>query len=363
MDPHEGQILSGLRGSLGFITLNRPRSLNALSLGMLREITRLLHLWREDDQVRGVVVRGACPAGRGPVFCAGGDIRALYHWAVAGDPRVEDFFNEEFSLVHFIHTYPKPYLALMDGITMGGGMGISQGARLRIVTEHSRLAMPETNIGLFPDVAGGYFLSRLPGAMGEFLGLTGQILGPGEAMALGLADLFVPSARLPELEEALVASPEAPLEVARGFAGEAPGAPLLEHREAFDRHFGAPSLAAILASLARDPSPLARRTLEILQVRSPLMLAVTLRQLRRGRSLGLADNLRMERDLMRHCFRPRPHGLGSEAVEGIRALVVDKDRQPGWHPATAAELSSDMVSAFFESPWTEYGHPLRHLGR
>jgi len=355
-----GQILAEVRGAAALVTLNRPASLNALSLEMFRDLRTLLHHWEGDEAVRAVVVRGSRVEGRPPIFCAGGDIRFLHGAALAGDPRVEDAFNEEYTLVHQVHTYPKPYIALTDGLTMGGGMGISQGAGLRIVTEHSRLAMPETLIGIFPDVAASHFLSRLPGAMGEYLALTGQAIGAGDALALGMADQFTPSGSMAELVEAVAASPD-PAAIARSFAQAAPAPVLLAHREAIDHHFGAPDLLSLLASLESDASSFAQEALAQLRERSPLMLAVTLEMIYRGREMSLADALRMERDLMRHCFSPRP-GLPSDALEGIRARVVDKDRQPRWNPATQAEVTPEMVAAYFESPWTEAEHPLRHLG-
>jgi enoyl-CoA hydratase/carnithine racemase len=186
--PVEQHVITEVRGRVGCITLNRPRALNALSLRMIRDITAALMAWRDDAHVLAVAVRGMGKEGPFGAFCAGGDIRFFHQAALAGNPELEDFFTEEYALNHLIHTYPKPYIAFMDGIVMGGGMGISQGASLRIVTERSQLAMPETGIGLFPDVGGGYFLSRCPGRMGEYLALTGQVTGAAEALALGLAD-------------------------------------------------------------------------------------------------------------------------------------------------------------------------------
>jgi len=356
-----GQILAEVAGPLGVITLHRPETLNALSLEMIRDLTTLLRHWTQDDGVQAVVVRGARHEGRRPVFSAGGDIRALHGWALAGDARIEDFFSEEYSLNHLINTYGKPYIALMDGITMGGGMGISQGGALRIVTEHSRLAMPETHIGLFPDVGGGHFLSRLPGSVGEYLALTGHVLKAGDALALGLADQFLHSEALPDLVERLAGGAGGDLlDLARTLAHPGPAGTLLDHRPVIDHHFSAPTLGAILASLEQDPAPFAQQTLATLHQRSPLMMAVTLELIRRGRHLPLVEDLRLERDLVRHCFQFR-RGAASETVEGIRALVVDKDKQPRWNPARVADVTPDMVAAFFESPWTEHGHPLRHL--
>ena len=182
-------VLAEVRGHTGFITLNRPKALNALSLQMVRDLMACLLHWQDDPAVLQVAVRGSNKEGPFGAFCAGGDIRFLREAALAGNPQLEDFFTEEYALNHLIHHYPKPYIAFMDGIVMGGGMGISQGAALRIVTDRTRMAMPETIIGLFPDVGGGYFLSRCPGRVGEFLALTGDGVTPDDAVHWGLADV------------------------------------------------------------------------------------------------------------------------------------------------------------------------------
>ena len=181
-------VIVELQGRIGFITLNRGTALNALSLAMIRALTATLLAWRDDPQVLAVAVRGMGKEGPFGAFCAGGDIRFFHQAALAGNPELEDFFTEEYALNHLIHKYPKPYIAFMDGVVMGGGMGISQGGSVRIVTERTKMAMPETHIGLFPDVGGGYFLSRCPGHVGEYLALTGHTLGGHEAVAVGLAD-------------------------------------------------------------------------------------------------------------------------------------------------------------------------------
>ena len=360
----DGQILADVRGRIGFLTLNRPGALNALSLAMIRDLTTVLLHWAADPAVLAVVVQGAGREGRPPAFCAGGDIRFFHQAALAGDPRLEDFFTEEYALNHLIHTYPKPYVAVMDGVTMGGGMGISQGARLRLVTEHSRLAMPETHIGLFPDVGGGWFLARTPGHVGEWLALTGEVLGADDAIAVGLADLSVAAADVPalmaRLAEASPADGDDVLELIGAAAQPAGAGTLVAQREAVDLHFSHADLNAIVASLAADEREFARRTLAALHKRSPLMMAVTLEQVRRARAMTLADDLRMERDLVRHCFHLRP-GTASETVEGIRALAVDKDHHPRWNPSHVEDVTPAMVAAFFVSPWPAHVHPLRAL--
>ncbi|WOB10783.1 enoyl-CoA hydratase/isomerase family protein [Piscinibacter gummiphilus] len=360
----DNAVLAELRGQLGVITLNRPSALNALSLSMIREITAALLRWRDDDDVTAVLLRGAGRDGKAPAFCAGGDIRFFHQAALAGDPTLEDFFTEEYSLNHLIHTYGKPTVVLMDGITMGGGMGLAQGCSLRVVTEHSKLAMPETNIGLFPDVGGGWFLARCPGHLGEYLALTGHALGAADAIGAGLADVFMPSAELPVLVESLTDQPmengAQALAAVRARARPVGAARLAAQRDAIDRHFAAASTVDIATSLAADRSAWAVDTLKALRQRSPLMLAVTLEQVRRACTMSLADELRMERGLVRHCFHLRP-GAASETVEGIRALAVDKDHQPRWQPGAIESVDAAMVEAFFASPWPAHAHPLRDL--
>lgn len=360
----EGQVLAEVNGCLGLITLNRPQALNALSLAMIRDMTALLTAWARDPAIQAVALMGAGREGKPAAFCAGGDIRFFHQAALAGDDALDAFFTEEYALNHLIHQFPKPFIALMDGVVMGGGMGISQGARLRVLTEHSKLAMPETNIGLFPDVGGGYFLSRCPGRSGEWLALTGQVIGAGDAIELGLGDVFVQSSELPAIVEAFRTGVQDSAEhVVATVMERVDLAPVAEHwnsRALINRHFSAASVPALFASLEADADPWAQHTLATLKQRSPLMMAVTLEQIRRAASMSLADDLRMERDLVHHCFHLRP-GAASETVEGVRALAIDKDHAPKWHPARVEDVTRADVEAFFQSPWTAAEHPLRGL--
>lgn len=358
------------RGSAGLITLNRPKALNALSLHMVRELLSTLQAWRDDPTVLVVAIRGTNKVGRpgSPEslfggFCAGGDIRFFHQAVLAGDPALEDFFTEEYTLNHLIHTYPKPFIAFMDGIVMGGGMGISQGARVRVVTEHTRMAMPETNIGLFPDVGGGYFLSRCPGHVGEYLALTGDVIGADEALGYGLADVKLDAARLPALWEDLgTRTFGSAAAVDQWIATEliASSALPISVTGQIDTYFSLLRVKHIIDALEGSEDPWALKTAATLRKRSPLMLHVTLEQIRRARTMTLADDLRMERDMVYHCFHLRP-GAKSETIEGIRAVAIDKDYKPRWMPARIEEVKPAMVTPFFESPWPEDAHPLRAL--
>jgi enoyl-CoA hydratase/carnithine racemase len=379
--PTEQLIQIEERGHAGLITLNRPKALNALGLGMIREITAALLAWKDAAHIKLVAIRGMGKQADGSfapfgAFCAGGDIRFFHQAALGGDPALEDFFTEEYSLNHLIHTYPKPYVVFMDGINMGGGMGISGhgGANsLRIATERLKMAMPETMIGLFPDVGGGHFLSRCIGAqpgMGEYLALTGQMLGAEDALAVGLADVAVSSASLGKIWDGLASGPTSAADLKRILTTDSI-APRADSAGASGLNglkitscFGKGSLQEILAALAADGSDWAHETITNLRKRSPLMLAVTLELVRRARTMNLADELRLERDLVRHCFHTKHlqrSGAATETVEGIRALAVDKDHAPKWQPERVEDVPPEMIAPFFESPWPAHAHPLRNL--
>lgn len=363
-----GHLTGTIRNHIGFMTLDRAKALNALSLDMIRALTALLREWQANEDVFAVVIRSSSQR----AFCAGGDIRFFHEVGTAGpaggSALLEDFFTEEYALNHLIHHYSKPYIALMDGIVMGGGMGISQGSaqsQLRIVTDKTAMAMPEVHIGLFPDVGGGYFLSRLPGKLGVWLGLTGQTIAAADALYAGLADLFLPSAALPELLTMLETEPMASgkqiteriSRFAAPYRSEADpeNSMLARQRAEIDRHFAHDSIAAIMTSLAGDNSDFADKSLSAMHRGSPLLLCVTLEQLRRGATLSVADCLRMERVMIRRSFE------GTEVLEGIRARVIEKDNAPRWMPANVAEVSAEQVSAYFVEAWPDYAHPLRDL--
>lgn len=357
-------IKTEIRNTTGVITLDRPAALNSLNLTMVRALTETLRAWRDDAGVNAVLVKSS----NARAYCAGGDIRFFHQkgsaTATDGAGLIEDFFTEEYALNHLVHAYPKPYVALMDGVVMGGGMGIAQAgpqARIRVVSEGTKMAMPETGIGFFPDVGGGWFLSRAPGQVGTYLGVTGEVIGAEEALYAGLADLFVPSAEFGALEQAIIDNNDArnsAKEFALRFASGAnpERSRLAQNRTAIDRHFGYDSVAEIIASLSADHSEFAVATLATMNKRSPLMMSVVLSQLRRATHLGIADCLRMERTMVRRCFE---HG---EVIEGVRALAIDKDHAPKWNPPTLDQVTTEMVEKFFDSAWPTYAHPLRDLG-
>jgi enoyl-CoA hydratase/carnithine racemase len=379
----DNHIIIETRGCAGLITLNRPQALNALSLAMVRQITTALLEWKAQPAIKLVAIRGM---GKNPAhatdstapafapfgsFCAGGDIRFFYQAALAGNPALEDFFTEEYALNYLIHTYPKPTIAFMDGIVMGGGMGLCQGASHRIVIERTKMAMPETGIGLFPDVGGGYFLSRCPGRVGEYLALTGQLIGAEDAVANQLADVQVSSADLHGLWDALPAVSDVSATsitnlvatkkiAARASFHWATG----QNRSKIDTIFALKTVPEIMLALERDGTAWANETVATLRKRSPLMLHVVLELIRRARTMSLADDLRLERDLVHHCFYTKHlqrAGATSETVEGIRALAVDKDHAPRWNPARIEDVTAQMVAPFFVSPWAVDAHPLRAL--
>lgn len=345
----DAHVQSEVRNHIGHLTLNRPSGLNALTLDMVRSLQSQLDAWAADPQVHAVVLRGNGEKG----FCAGGDIRSLYESFKNGDTVHEAFFVEEYALDLCIHHYRKPVLALMDGFTLGGGMGLAQGADLRVVTERSRLAMPETGIGYFPDVGGSYFLPRIPGELGIYLGVSGVQIQAADALYCGLADWYLESSKLATLNERLdtLTWSKHPLKDLQGLLAklgvqQLANPPLAALRPAIDHFFALPDLPSIIEQLQQvtvaNSHEWALKTAELLQGRSPLAMAVTLEMLRRGRHLGLEACFAMELHLDRQWFE---HG---DLIEGVRALLIDKDKQPKWNPATLQDLKPARVDQFFE---------------
>jgi enoyl-CoA hydratase len=331
----EASVLTSREARIGHILLNRPQALNALDIGMIRALTAALAGWRDDPAVHAVVVEGA----GGRAFCAGGDVRAIRAHALAGEPApIEAFFSEEYALNRMIAEYPKPYVALIDGICMGGGIGISVHGQVRAATGAATFAMPETAIAMFPDVGMSFVLPRLPGALGIFLGLTGTRLAGADAVHAGLATHFVPKADLPALAAAL--PHEGAAEVA-AHARTLPPFVLAPHRAAIDRCFGADSVADILARLEAEATDWSRATLATLRTMSPSSVLWSFEVMRRGAGLPLAECLAMELKLTRHVT------THPDFAEGVRAMVVDKDRTPNWQPARIENVAPGAIAAMF----------------
>lgn len=341
MDPCRGtrltdEVVTAVQASVGRITLNRPKALNALTLGMVRAMAAVLDEWAGRADVAVVVIAGAGERG----LCAGGDLRAIWESRRRGDGLARTFWREEYALNARIATYPKPLVALMDGIVMGGGVGVSAHARHRVVTERTRLAMPEVGIGFSPDVGGTWLLSRAPGETGIWMALTGQPVGAADAIHAGLADVLVPSDRLPELSTELGASP---VEAALRIATSEPGEALLRRlRPDIDRAFGFDAVEQIGDALRQSGADWARDALEAMAGKSPTALKLALASLRRARGLpGLRACLEMEYRMACRLFD------GHDFIEGIRAAVIDKDRTPRWQPARLEEVSDATIEAYF----------------
>ena len=338
----EQRILARAAGGLGRLTLDRPRAINALDLGMIQAIGAVLDTWDDDTDVDVVLLDGAGDRG----FCAGGDVRDLYDQIGSGDPEgAARFFRAEYAVNARIAEYRKPIVALADGITMGGGIGLAGHASLRVVTERSKLAMPETRIGFCPDVGGTWLLGRAPGRLGEYLGLTGGTMDAADAIYAGFADTLVPSQNLEGLRDALEtrADPTGPGELVLLF-DETPGPSALQAaRPWIDDAFAAPTVVEIVERLRARPEAEASATADLLDTLSPTGLAVTLAAVRRARELpDLRAALAQEYGLVMWFVTSHP-----DLVEGIRAQLVDKDRSPHWQPATIGELAPDTAASAF----------------
>ncbi|XP_030641755.1 3-hydroxyisobutyryl-CoA hydrolase, mitochondrial isoform X3 [Chanos chanos] len=351
MSSHVGsEVLLETVGNAGVITLNRPKALNALNISMIRCMFPQLKKWEKDSETDIVIIKGA----GGKAFCAGGDIRAVTEAGKSGDSLAKDFFREEYILNNAIGTFQKPYVALIDGITMGGGVGLSVHGHFRVATEKTLFAMPETAIGLFPDVGGGYFLPRLQGKLGLFLALTGFRLKGRDVQRAGVATHFVESQKLGALQKELVdlRSPsmsdvtklldsyqeQSTLDIEKPFV-------LQQHIEAINRLFQADSVEQIVENLKNDGSPFAQKQAETLAKMSPTSLKLTFRQLQAGATMSLQEVLVMEYRLSQACMVCRGHDF----YEGVRAVLVDKDQSPKWKPSTLAGVSEQSVEESFAS--------------
>ncbi|WP_433868108.1 enoyl-CoA hydratase/isomerase family protein [Ralstonia wenshanensis] len=371
MPAAEPEVQMRVVNRVAIITLNRPAALNALSHSMVRQLTVLLEECRHDDGVVALVLRGAGEKG----FCAGGDVRALYQLARQarkdGDDGWLQFFIDEYRLDYALHQFPKPIVALLDGITMGGGMGLGQGAQLRVVTERTKMAMPETRIGLLPDVGATHFMCVMPPDLELYVGLTGVTLSGADALHCQLADLCVPAEWLASFEERLQRMPhDGPLlqSLQRVFE---PPCNIVPHsalastmpwvRRYFDRRSTVDRVVATLRESldrepAREPRQWLQATLDALTTHSPTMLQVTREALLRGREMTLAECFQMELGIVARVIEE------GDFCEGVRAHLIDKDRHPGWAPATLPEVRPERVRHFLSSPWRSDTHPLADLG-
>jgi enoyl-CoA hydratase len=338
----EDSVLLRTEGRTAYLTLNRPQAINALSHAMAVRVAAALEAWSADPAVAAVVLAGRGERG----LCAGGDIRAVREsLARDGGREAIGFWRDEYRLNLAIARYPKPYIALMDGIVMGGGVGLSAHGSVRIVTERSRLAMPETGIGFVPDVGGSHLLARAPGELGTHLALTGDAIGAADAIDCGLADHFIPSARLGAFSAALAARDVA--EVLPEFTAAAPAGVLGERRAWIDHCYAAATVEEILDRLEDGGEAAAKQAAETIRAKSPSSLKITLEAVRRARRLGeLEPVLEQEFRVSSHASQ-RP-----DLPEGVRAQIIDKDRRPRWSPATLAEVSdADVEACFAPSPY------------
>ncbi|WP_446654024.1 enoyl-CoA hydratase/isomerase family protein [Blastomonas sp.] len=341
-------ILTRVEGRTGVISLNRPAAIHALTTPMCQAMTEALTRWIDDPAIDAVMIDHA--EGRG--FCAGGDIRMLATSGAADGADAREFFFVEYRLNHLLFVYPKPVIAFMDGITMGGGVGLSLPSRYRIATENTRFAMPETGIGLFPDVGGGWFLSRLPGRVGQFLALTGARLDGAECHALGLATHYLPAGKLAEAKQRISAAPNDVDTILAELSVEAPEARILGNREQIDRLFAADRYEDILAALETEGSDWSAKELKTLSTKSPQTCKVALRQLKEGAQMpDFAAEMRQEyaigaRVVQMHDF-----------IEGVRALIIEKDNAPRWKPDTAEGVTEALLDTIFaplpeDQAWT-----------
>jgi enoyl-CoA hydratase/carnithine racemase len=343
----ESEILFEVKNGLGVMTLNRPKVLNSLSYNIVLEMERMMPAWEKDPAIKAVVLRGAGDR----AFCAGGDVAGLYR-EMRDDPNGtvrRDFFRDEYIVNRRIYRFAKPWISLIDGIDMGGGVGLSVHGSHSVASEKFLFAMPETTIGLFPDVGGGYFLTRLPGALGTFLALSSHRLKAADALWAGIVDAYVPAANMNELETALGAAdlsgPDADKKVDRVIATFAtdPGAPTLPAMMIdIDRCFSAESVQEIVAKLERLGGVWAEKQLAALMKLSPISMAITLEQLKRCANRSFEDSMTIEYRMSQRCMQK-----GHDFFEGVRALLIDKDQKPKWNPPTIEGVTRAMVDEHF----------------
>ncbi|OLO98785.1 3-hydroxyisobutyryl-CoA hydrolase [Mycolicibacterium porcinum] len=329
-------VLVSVRNGVGILTLNRPKAINSLNDAMVAGMSEALHAWADDDSVHTVLLTGSGERG----LCAGGDVVALYHSAKADDGAAQRFWYDEYLLNAYIGSYPKPYVALMDGIVMGGGVGVASHGSVRIATDTTKMAMPEVGIGFIPDVGGTYLLSRAPGALGLHAALTGAPFSGADAIAMGFADHYVPHDKLAAFTESVIA--DGVEHALATYAIDPPASPLLEQRAWIDECYAGDTVADILAALGGHDATAAKDAAKLIATRSPIALAVTLEAVRRAAKLETLE------DVLQQEYRTSSASVKShDFVEGIRAQLVDKDRNPQWSPASLSAVTPADVEAYF----------------
>ncbi len=340
---NDAEVLFEQRGAVGIITLNRPRALNSLSTGMCALMDKALVRWGADDAIRAVIIRGAGDK----AFCAGGDVKTLAENSPGDHHLATEFFATEYVMNSRIFHFPKPYIALLDGITMGGGVGVSVHGSHRIITERTLFAMPESAIGLIPDVGGSYFMPRLPGRLGLYLGLTGARLKGADILYAGIGTSYMTSEKISDfisaLAEAEISDASDVDRVIAGFAEDPGMAPLDEYRDLIDAAFGEETIEDIMDHLDAIDHEWAGKTLSKLKKMSPVSMKVIIEQILRGADLDFNEAMRMEYRIVSHIV-----SYQSDFYEGVRAVLIDRDQNPTWNPASIEEVSDDMVAAHFE---------------
>lgn len=330
------EILTRVDNGIGLVTLNRPKAINSLNQNMVNVLSSVLRGWERDDAVRAVVLSGAGDRG----LCAGGDVVAIYHSARADGVAARRFWYDEYLLNAQIGRFAKPYVSLMDGIVMGGGVGVGSHANTRVVTDTTKMAMPEVGIGFIPDVGGTYLLSRAPGALGLHVALTGTPFSGADAIGLGFADHYVPHDKLDQLRQAIIG--EGVERALAGHAVEPPPSELVAQRDWIDDCYAGDTVADIVAALRGHDGRPANDAANVIATRSPIALSVTLASVRRAAKLATLEDV-LTQEYRVSCASLRSHDL----VEGIRAQLVDKDRNPTWSPASLADISAADVDAYF----------------
>lgn len=329
-------VLVSVRNGVGILTLNRPKAINSLNDAMVAGISEALHAWENDESVHTVLLTGSGERG----LCAGGDVVALYHSAREGGADARRFWYDEYLLNAYIGSYPKPYVALMDGIVMGGGVGVASHGSVRIATDTTKMAMPEVGIGFIPDVGGTYLLSRAPGRLGLHAALTGAPFSGADAIAMGFADHYVPHDKLPAFAESVIA--DGVENALATYAIDPPASPLLEQRDWIDECYAGDTVDDILAALGGHDASAAQDAAKLIATRSPIALSVTLEAVRRAAKLDTLEDV-LQQEYRTSCASVKSHDF----VEGIRAQLVDKDRNPQWSPASLSAVTPADIEAYF----------------